>query len=222
MNSNRFAIIENFERPDPTLISGFKDIPVATIDDCMCRMAAVDSAIKPISKAKLLGPAFTVSVPAGDNLLLYYAIEKAKPRDIIAITDGGFSNRALCGEIMVTLAKKRGIGGFLIDGAIRDADALSRETFPVFARNISPNGPIKHGPGEVNCSITIGGKVVNPGDIIVGDSDGVVIIPPEHAAEIQACALQTMQKEREILSTIKSTGFYDFTWLHEKLSNLNI
>jgi len=212
-----YMIVKNFKRPSKELIEGFKDIPVANIDDCMNRTAAIDSAIKPLNKAKLLGPAFTVSVPAGDNLLFYYAIDQAKPGDIIVITDGGFSDRALCGEIMTTLAKKRGIGGFLIDGAVRDFQQLSQSDFPVFARNATPNGPVKNGPGEINVPINLGGKVVFPGDIIVGDSDGVVVIRPQYAQALQKMARAIMEKEEKCRESILSKGEYDFSWVYQKL-----
>ena len=160
-------IVKDFQRPAPELVTRFKDMPVANIDDNMGRIAAVDAAIEPIGyKGQLLGTAFTVRVPQGDNLMFHAAMDLAKPGDVIVIDAGGFTDRAIFGELMATYCKARGIKGIVCDGAIRDRGGLAAmEDFHVYARSATPNGPYKNGPGEINVPVVIGGKLVRPGDI---------------------------------------------------------
>lgn len=153
-------IIRDFKRPAPELIARFEGMPVANIDDNMGRIAAVDAGIEPIGyKGQLLGPAFTIKVPQGDNLMFHAAMDLAKPGDVIVIDAGGFVDRAIFGELMATYCKARGIKGIVCDGAIRDREGLANmEGFHVYARAAIPNGPYKNGPGEINVPVVIGGK----------------------------------------------------------------
>ena len=179
-------IVKDFQRPAPELVTRFKDMPVANIDDNMGRIAAVDAAIEPIGyKGQLLGTAFTVRVPQGDNLMFHAAMDLAKPGDVIVIDAGGFTARAIFGELMATYCKARGIKGIVCDGAIRDRGGLAAmEDFHVYARSATPNGPYKNGPGEINVPIAFGGQVVFPGDIVIGDTDGMIFVRPSEAEEI--------------------------------------
>lgn len=214
-------IITDYKRPNPELISRFKGMPVANIDDNMGRIAAVENSIVPIGKGQLLGSAFTVRVPQGDNLMFHAAMDLAKPGDVIVIDAGGFTDRAIFGELMAAYCKKRGIKGIVCDGAIRDKDSLSQmEDFPVYARSVTPNGPYKNGPGEINVPVVIGGKVVNPGDIVVGDEDGIIIISPEEAAMLADKTLEVQNKEAEIMRLIEEEGTYIRPWVQEKLDEI--
>ncbi|MBS6643985.1 MAG: RraA family protein [Clostridiaceae bacterium] len=214
-------IITDYKRPNPELISRFKGMPVANIDDNMGRIAAVENSIVPIGKGQLLGSAFTVRVPQGDNLMFHAAMDLAKPGDVIVIDAGGFTDRAIFGELMAAYCKKRGIKGIVCDGAIRDKDSLSQmEDFPVYARSVTPNGPYKNGPGEINVPVVIGGKAVNPGDIVVGDEDGVIIISPEEAAMLADRTLEVQNKEAEIMRLIEEEGTYIRPWVQEKLDEI--
>lgn len=215
-------IVKDFKRPSPELVDRFKGMPVANIDDNMGRIAAVNTAIVPVGKGQLLGPAFTVRVPQGDNLMFHAAMDLAKPGDVIMIDAGGFEDRSIFGELMATYCKSRGIAGIVCDGAIRDSGALAEmENFPVYARSATPNGPYKNGPGEINVPVTVGGKIVRPGDIIVGDEDGVIIIPQEIAAEIAAATLAVEEKEAKIKEHILQDGTYDRPWVAEKLKEID-
>ena len=214
-------IRKDFERPAKELVARFKDMPVANIDDNMGRIAAVDKSIEPIGKGQLLGTAFTVRVPQGDNLMFHAAMDLAKPGDVIVIDAGGFDDRAIFGELMATYCKTRGIKGIVCDGAIRDRGGLAAmEDFPVYARSATPNGPYKNGPGEINVPVVIGGKVVNPGDIIVGDDDGVIIISPAIAEEIADATLAVEKKEADIMKHILEDGTYIRPWVDEKLKEI--
>ena len=202
-------IIKEFCRPEKDLVMRFKDMPVANIDDNMGRVAAVDNSILPVGKGQLLGTAFTVRVPQGDNLMFHAAMDLAKPGDVIVIDAGGFEDRAIFGELMASYCKKRGIRGIVCDGAIRDRGGLAAmEDFPVYARATTPNGPYKNGPGEINVPVCIGGKVVYPGDIVVGDEDGVLFIRPQDAGKIADATLAVERKEADIMEHIIKDGTY--------------
>ncbi|RHW35097.1 RraA family protein [Oceanobacillus profundus] len=210
-------IVNNFNRPELELVNLFCDLPVANIGDCMNRIGAIDPHIYPMNKTPLLGVAFTVKVPEGDNLMFHKAMDMAKPGDVIMIDAGGDINRAILGELMISYCQSKGIAGVVVDGSVRDAEALREMNFPVYAKGITPNGPYKNGPGEISTPITIGGKVVNPGDIIVGDQDGIVIIKPEDAEELAKQTKQVMEKEISIMDKILNKGTYDRPWVDEKL-----
>ena len=215
-------IIRDFPRPAVELVNLFRGLPVANIDDCMERTAAVDSAIVPIGKGQLLGTAFTVRVPQGDNLMLHAAMDLAKPGDVILIDAGGFTERAIFGELMATYCKIRGIRGIVCDGAVRDAESLAvMEDFPVYARAVTPNGPYKNGPGEINVPVVIGGKIVYPGDIVVGDGDGVLFVRPENAIQLAEATRAIGCKESAIMQHILEDGTYVRPWVEELLKKIN-
>lgn len=215
------TIIKDFERPAAETVALFEGMQAANIDDNMSRIAAVDNAIKPVGKGQLLGTAFTIRVPHGDNLMFHAAMDLAKPGDVIVIDAGGFTDRAIFGELMATYCKTRGIKGIVCDGAIRDKSGLAEmEDFPVYAKAASPNGPYKNGPGEINVPVVIGGKVVHPGDIILGDDDGLVVIDPAIAEEIAEATHAVERKEAEIMRLILEEGTYIRPWVDEKLKEI--
>lgn len=214
-------IVRDFARPEQELVEAFRDIPVANIDDCMGRTAAVDSGIRPVGKGQLLGTAFTVKVPQGDNLMFHAAMDLAKPGDVIVIDAGGFTDRSIFGELMATYCKVRGVRGIICDGAIRDHDGLAQmEDFPVYARGTTPDGPYKNGPGEINTPVCIGGRVVNPGDIVVGDEDGVIFIRPEDAPRLREAVEKVQAMEAGIMDNILKHGTYVRPWVDAKLQEI--
>lgn len=212
-----FLINTKFKRPDRSLVELFKNIPVSNLDDCMNRTAAVSSKIRPMNDKKLLGTAFTVKVAQGDNLMFHKAMDLAKEEDVIVIDSSETENRAIFGELMLTYCKVRGINGVIVDGPIRDVEAISQMDISVYASGVSPNGPYKNGPGEIGTVISFGGKVVRPGDIIVGDKDGIIIIKPEDAEELYEKALGIMNKENVIMENILKNGEYIRPWVDELL-----
>lgn len=214
-------IVSEINRPPKELVEQFRGMPVANIDDNMGRIAAVHSAIVPMNASPLLGTAFTIRMPAGDNLMFHKAMDMAQPGDVIMIDAGGSVDRSIFGELMVTYCRKRGIAGIVVDGAIRDSDGIGRLTdFAVYARGVTPNGPYKNGPGEINLPIVVGGQVVHPGDIVVGDPDGVIIIDPAIAEEVAAATRATMEKEARIMEDILQKGEYIRPWVDEKLREI--
>lgn len=192
-------IITKIDRAPAELIEKFRGIPSSNIGDIMNRLYCMSGAIKAMTNFPLLGPAFTVKVPEGDNVFLHRAIELAQPGDIIVVDSAGCETRSLMGEMMFTYSQARGIGGFVLDGSIRDVDSLHALHMPVYARAVTPQGPLKNGPGEINVPIACGGQVVNPGDIIVGDCDGICVIPKEDAYKIYQAARQKHEKEQATL-----------------------
>lgn len=207
MGNVGFRQYNNIKRPDRELVELFRGLPTPNIDDNMNRMFALRG-LKPYNKTPLLGTAFTVRVPAGNNLMFNRAIDLAQPGDVIVVDGGGYLERALCGEIMVSHAKKRGLAGFIVNGCIRDTEATAEIDFPVYALGQSPNGPLKNGPGEINTPVVCGGMVIMPGDILVGDADGLVVVHPEDAAEVAAKAAKQNADEQNLLKVIEA-GAWD-------------
>lgn len=169
----------------PGLIAEFADIPVAVAGDCMGRSLGAMGLVAYHQNLHLglCGPALTVQVRPGDNLMIHKAFMMAQPGDIIVIDGGGDLTQALIGGLMRTTAMTRKIGGFVIDGAIRDLVEWADGQVPVFAKGHTHRGPSKEGPGRINAPIACAGMVVQPGDLIMGDADGVICVP---AAEVEA------------------------------------
>ena len=187
----------------------------------MGRIAAVDASIFPLNpNAKILGTAFTVNAPAGDNLLFHKALDMAQPGDVIVLANKGSMSRSLCGEIMSNYAKSRGLAGIIIDGCVRDSAALREMDFPVYAKGVTPNGPYKNGPGEMNFPVSFAGIIINPGDIIVGDADGLLVVRPEDAEEIAKKAKAWHDSEEKQLEGILTKGEWVRPWVDGKLEEV--
>lgn len=199
-----YRIYPDFDRPAPELVELFRDIPSSNIGDNTNRLNCMYQGIRPFNHLPLLGTAFTVKAPMGDNLIIHRAMDLAKPGDIIVVDGQGSLERSLAGEIMITYAAGRGIAGFIFDGAIRDVDGIREAAIPVYAKGVTPQGPYKHGPGEINVPICCGGQVVFPGDILVGDEDGVVVIRPEYAEELAAISRKKFDDETQKLAAMRA------------------
>lgn len=201
MDNIGLRVYQDIKRPAPEVIEMFRGIPVSCIGDNTNRMYCMESAMRPFNDKPLLGCAFTVKASMGDNLVLHAAMDLAKPGDIIVVDAQGCLDRAMMGEIMVTYAMERGIAGFIIDGAIRDADGISKLGIPVYAKSVTPQGPFKFGPGEINVPISCGKQAILPGDILVGDSDGIVVIRnDENARELAELSRKKMLMEDKMLT----------------------
>jgi len=188
-------------KPAPDLIEGFRDAPTCIISDNLARLPGAVG-LRPFHRGgRLVGTAFTVRTRPGDNLAIHQALELVGPGDVIVVDGGGDETRALVGEIMKSIAEHRGAAGYVIDGAIRDVAAFAASDFPCFARAVIHRGPYKSGPGEINVPVCIGGSVINPGDVIVGDEDGVVSFPASVAATlIEAVRAQIVREEQTLIS----------------------
>jgi regulator of RNase E activity RraA len=202
---------------DKALVELFDGLPTPIISDNMNRMTGTWN-LAPRHKpgTTMLGAALTVRVREGDNLMIHRALQVAKPGDVLVIDGAGATERALFGDIMKNVAKLRGVVGLVIDGAIRDAGAYREDTFPCYARGVCHRGPYKDGPGEINVPVSIDGMVVNPGDIVAGDDDGVVFISPSEAKAIAAASRKKLDAETQTLADIAS-GRYNDQWITDAL-----
>jgi len=189
----------------------------SVVGDAMGRLVGT-TGLRPVNRSSVTacGNAFTVRVRAGDNLLIHKALDMLKPGDVLVVDGEGNVSRALVGEIMMTSAMVQGAVAFVIDGAIRDVDAFEDQKFPCWARGVNLRGPYKDGPGSINVPITVGGMLVNPGDIVLGDSDGVVAVPSSQALAIAKVAKDKVLVEHQMIADIKS-GAYSSAWVDELL-----
>lgn len=212
-------IYTKINRPSKELVEKFRDMPIANIADCMGRISCMDQGIKNANTAKLLGTAFTVKAPAGDNLMVHRALDMLEPGDILVIDGNGDMERSQVGEMMISYAKARGCAGVIVDGVVRDLHGLQKLGIPVYSRGYQANGPYKNGPGEINVPVPCGGVVVFPGDILVGDLDGVVVIHPEDAEDLAVKAQKVWDMEQRMLPELLK-GNWDRTPFHNALEKL--
>lgn len=201
-------IYTKIDRPDRALVEKFRGIPASNLGDMMNRLYCMRENITRMGQTKtwLVGTAFTVKVPDGDNAFLHRALDLAQPGDVVVVDGNGCTSRSLMGEIMFTYAKNKGIAGIVLDGAIRDADSLYELEIPVYAVAVTPQGPYKNGPGEINVPVSCGGQVVFPGDILVGDADGICVIRKEDAQEVYAMVEKKVSYERQLLDQYHTVG----------------
>lgn len=216
MHGNR--IKRSLTRVERDLIQRFLPLPVANVSDVMSRMTAGGPRLRPMHRAgKLCGPALTVKSRPGDNLMLHKAIDMAEPGDVIVCDAGGEVTNALMGELMLAHAIRRGVGGFVLNGAIRDLEAFQARNLPVYALGITHRGPYKDGPGEIGFPISLDGMVVEPGDLILGDADGVLCVPRDQAEAILLRARKKQEaEERQMAET--EAGTVDRSWIDRTLT----
>jgi regulator of RNase E activity RraA len=215
-----FRIAQRSRTVSKAVIEQFRGIPVANVGDVMSRMSAAGAGLRPMhSGGALAGPALTVKTRPGDNLLVHKAIDMAEPGDVIVVDAGGELTTAIIGELMLAHAVRRGVGGFVIDGAIRDAAAIRSRPLPVFAAGVTLRGPYKDGPGEINLPIAIGGMVVAPGDLLLGDDDGVLCVPFDDIENVLAAARAKQAAEEKQMAAIVA-GTSDRSYIDETLARL--
>lgn len=199
----------------PQLVEAFRGIATSHASDSMNRHTGMFGLKRYHKRGYLAGPALTVRTTPGDNLMIHYAIDAAQPGDVIVVDGGGAEQQALLGELMGRHARKRGIAGFVVDGAIRDIGWF--DDFPCYARSNTHRGPYKNGPGELNVPVTVGGQVVMPGDLIIGDEDGLLAIAPKDAADVLAAARKKADDEEKSRAAIEE-GTQDRTWVLKALA----
>jgi RraA family protein len=191
-------------RLPPEALSALKDVPVAIISDNLDRLPGAVGLNAYHRAGAMLGVALTVKTRAGDNLAIHQALEKIQPGDVLVVDGGGDVSRALVGEIMKAIAESKGCAGFVIDAAIRDVGAFAASDFPCFARGVNHRGPYKSGPGEINVPVSIGGTVISPGDIVVGDEDGVVAFSPAKLATLIPAVKAQLAREEATMAAIRN------------------
>lgn len=199
-----YDVVKDFARPDKALVEALGRISSATLHEAMGKRGALPHQIKPIwPEALLCGVALTVKSRPGDNLMLHKAVALARPGDVLVVDNDGFLEAGLWGEIITVAAMQRGIVGLVTNGAVRDTVPIRRLGFPVFCAGVSIKGTTKSVPGKINNPITFEGVAVSPGDVVVGDNDGVVIVPRAEAAQVLAAAEAKESSEAEVIKKIK-------------------
>ena len=213
-------ILKRTRQVSAHLVEAYKGLPVANISDCMARMTAGGARLRPMHKSgHLAGPALTVKTRPGDNLMIHKALTMAQPGDVIVVDGGGDLTNALFGEIMVASAVRIGLAGIVLHGAVRDSEEIGQGTFPLYAAGVTHRGPYKDGPGEINVPIAIDGMVIQPGDLVVGDADGLLCVPQDEAEEILAATRRKMDAEKQMLADI-AAGTLDTRWIDATLERI--
>ena len=219
MTSNA-AIRRDIERVPAAIVKAARKFQSSILADVGGRRGSLGGRIQPLARSmKVAGPAFTVEVRPGDNLMIHAALVLAKPGDVIVVDGKGDLSCALTGALMAAHAHKAGIAGFVIDGAVRDTEECARGDFPIFAAGANPNGPLKNSGGRINWPVSLAGTAVNPGDLIVGDADGVVVVPRELAAEIVGAAQAKVNMDAVRMKAI-DRGELVQSWVAEGLKSV--
>jgi regulator of RNase E activity RraA len=203
-----FRILPSPPRLPAALIDQFRGIASPNIADSMGRFNFMDPGIVSRSGVPVCGPALTVNCRPADNLMVHKALQLAGRGDVVVVATGGNTVSAVFGGLMCEAASAKGIGGIVVDGALRDAEDLTRLKFPAFSRTLCPGGCDKDGPGEINVPISCGNTVVCAGDLIVGDADGVVVVAHAHAAEVLDLVKQLIDRERARVKEIQAGGLF--------------
>ena len=218
-----FRVFLKRDLPDTALVEAFKSLPPANVADCMGRLCALSSQIRLLSSPStpiMAGVALTVKARPGDNLMIHKALNMAGHGDVIIVSNEGDRSQSLVGEIIVTYARYKGLAGMVFDGPIRDIDAISKMDIPIYGTGTTPGGPYKEGPGEINVPIACGGIHIEPGDIILGDADGVIVIPKRDAEEILAVASKFSATDAaKVIAAANGTA--DRSWVDKTLAAKN-
>ncbi len=216
-----FRILPRRRRVAAEVAERFRRLPVANVSDVMNRMNGAGPAIRPMhAGGAMAGPAFTVRTRPGDNLMVHKALLMAEPGDVLVIDGGGELSNALMGELMLSYAIARGVAGVVINGAVRDHGWIRGHGFPVFAAGVNHRGPYKDGPGEINVPVAFAGMVVEPGDLVIGDDDGVLCVPHGDVEAVFAEAKAKNEAEARILADTEAGRLDPKAWVDAALQRL--
>jgi RraA family protein len=211
-------IIRDIERVPAAIVQQASRYQAAILADVAGRRGTLDGRIRPVSPSMhFAGPAFTVEVRPGDNLMIHAAMAMAKPGDVLVVDGKGDTTCALMGAIMINACKALGLGGVVVDAAVRDTDELRELGFPVFSVSANPNGPTKFVPGRINWPVSVGGVAVRAGDLVVGDADGVVVVEREKAAALLPLAAKKVADEAKRIEDIRAGRALRPGWLDASL-----
>ncbi|HVA93570.1 MAG TPA: 4-carboxy-4-hydroxy-2-oxoadipate aldolase/oxaloacetate decarboxylase [Candidatus Dormibacteraeota bacterium] len=217
-------VVRNIERPDADLVRKLGEHGVATVHEAQGRTGLMLPYMRPIYReARIAGPAVTVFCHASDNLMIHAAIEVCRPGDVLVVTTQSESSDGMFGELLATSCRAHGITGLIIDAGVRDVADLTAMTFPVFSKAISSQGTVKESAGSVNIDVVCAGALVHPGDIIVGDIDGVVVVQRQDAAEVVRRSEERLAKETRNRERLRSGELgLDMYGLRAKLKQLGV
>ena len=216
-DSNLADVRRDFPRVSPEIVAQAAKYQAAILADVAGRRGTLDRVAPVAPGMKLAGPALTVEVRAGDNLMIHAAMAMARPGDVLVVDGKGDTSCALMGALMINACKVMALGGIVIDGAVRDTDELRELGFPVFAAAANPNGPTKFVPGRIGWPITAGGVTIHPGDLVVGDADGVVVVEREKAPALLPLAAKKVADESKRMDDILSKRALKPGWLDAAL-----
>jgi regulator of RNase E activity RraA len=203
-----FRILPAPPRVSQHIVDRFRGLASSNLADAMGRFNFMDSSIRSRSKLAMYGRAVTVLCRPADNLMVHKALQLAEPGDIVVVSTSGNTTSAVFGELMCHTAAAKKLGGIIVDGAIRDVEGITALGFPAYSRTVCPGGCDKDGPGEINVAISCGNTVVMPGDIIVGDDDGVAVVPAAHAEEVLSLVDGLMSREKKRIVEIQGGALY--------------
>jgi len=216
-------VVRNIERVDAQVVALVAQFPSSILADVAGRRGGLHGRIAPLAPdMRFAGPAITVEVRPGDNLMIHAAMAVAQPGDVIVVDGKGDLSSALMGEIMSQQCMALGIAAVVIDGAVRDSEAIRELGFPMYAAGLNPNGPTKFVPGRLNHPISIGGVTVYPGDLVVGDADGVTVIERSKAAAMLPLAVSKLAAETKRIADIRNRIALAPAWLDAALRSAGV
>jgi len=217
-------IVRKIPRPDPEAVKILGELGVATVHEAQGRTGLMKTYMRPIyPSARLAGPAVTVLCQSGDNLMIHAAVAVCQPGDVLVVTTGSDSTDGMFGDLLATSLVAHGVLGLIIDAGVRDVSELTAMDFPVWSRAISAQGTVKATPGSVNIPIVCAGASIQPGDVVVGDMDGVVVVPRENAAEVAKASQARVAKEEKNRHSLRSGELgLDMYGLRNKLKELGV
>jgi 4-hydroxy-4-methyl-2-oxoglutarate aldolase len=213
------------ERPDPELVSAFEGVPSAIVSDVMGNTGvAMDSGIAPVATGTgMAGTALTVKASPGDNLIIHRAIAMAEPGDVLVVDGDGYTETAYMGELMCASCAAHDLAGVVVDGAVRDREELAAMGFPVYARAFHPQGPLKGSPGSINVPVSCAGVTVNPGDIVVGDGDGLSVVPADEAEAVLERSREKVAAEADLRERVEDGEYlYEIGGYDELFEDLSV
>jgi RraA family protein len=212
-----FQVRSEIERPLPEIVENFRRFESTDISDLLNRMYTMDHGLSNLSNDKpLVGPAVTVKLFPGDNLMVHKALDVAQPGDVIVVDTSGSDRNAVFGDLVANKAVHRGIAGFVIDGLIRDLDGVRETQMPVYARGVTSFGPLHRGPGELNYAVSCGGVVVHPGDIIAADASGITVVPLRVVENTLQRLMVHQEKMQAYVENVKR-GVFSNDWVDRQL-----
>ncbi len=218
------TIIRKIRRADVEAIRALGALGVATIHEAQGRTGLMRPYMRPIyPSARVAGSAITVSSQPGDNLMIHAALELCQAGDVLVVTTTSESTDGMFGELLAVSARAQGVAGLVIDAGVRDVTELTAMDFPVWAKAISAQGTVKATAGSVNISVVCAGMSVNPGDVVVGDADGVVVVPRASAAEVARLGGERLVKEEKTRERLRRGELgLDFYGFRQKLTELGV
>ncbi|ELZ27071.1 demethylmenaquinone methyltransferase [Halogeometricum pallidum JCM 14848] len=219
------TVEHDVDRPDSDVVAAFEDVPSTIVSDVTGNIGlTMDSGVRPAyDGVEMAGTAVTVNASPGDNLIIHKAITMTEPGDVLVIDCNGYTETGHIGELMCTSCQANGLAGIIIDGAYRDSREIAEMEFPVYGRGVNPQGPLKQDPGSINVTVACGGVSVDPGDIVIGDDDGVAVIPPEGAEDVLERSRAKLDSEDSVREEVLEGEYlYELNGYDELFDNLTI